>query len=356
MLGVEDDGAGVGILCGFCGSATAFVTAELAAKDFRITELEARVTELERMIDTLTAAPAPSTPPARARPGKQAADEGLPTSELTASAKRRRKRRRAQQARRDRSSSAADLDDTADGSRTATAAPEQVEGEAEEDEADEALPTGDFFHQGRVADQVLEESAGKSVQEQLAAMYAAAQGLEGVVGELEVGLEYHLRLAEFAEREREVRPEVDCDSCEYCQACRHQQNLYRRHVVTGLCVQNEVEKAGGDGAFPGVPNDGTLMRERYARLIAKMQEGMEALEGRDRLQVVMDAGWCRARMQVWEELREQLGPHGRETGRAAWVCGLCTESKVGAAMAVPASESVEDRELALAMEISLVQL
>eukprot|EP00966_Prymnesium_polylepis_P282277 6522862-Prymnesium_polylepis.1 len=70
---------------------------------------------------------------------------------------------------------------------------------------------------------------------------------------VEVELEYHLRLAEFAERERVVLPAVDCKSCVHCQTCSQQQDVFRRHVLTGLFVQNEVEAMemdAQDGMWP----------------------------------------------------------------------------------------------------------
>ena len=75
-----------------------------AAKDARIKELEARVAELEMRLGAATTAAAAPTSPAPKRAGRKAADEGVPTDELTPRGLLKRKRRKQQQTRRGRAS------------------------------------------------------------------------------------------------------------------------------------------------------------------------------------------------------------------------------------------------------------
>ena len=75
-----------------------------AAKDARIKKLEARVAELEMCLGAATTAAAAPTSPAPKRAGRKAADEGVPTDELTPRGLLKRKRRMQQQARRGRAS------------------------------------------------------------------------------------------------------------------------------------------------------------------------------------------------------------------------------------------------------------
>ena len=75
-----------------------------AAKDARIKELEARVAELEMRLGAATTAAAAPTSPAPKRAGRKAADEGVPTDELTPRGLLKRKRRKLQQTRRGRAS------------------------------------------------------------------------------------------------------------------------------------------------------------------------------------------------------------------------------------------------------------
>jgi len=353
--------------------------AELAAKDARITELEARVTELESIIQVLsdksdqaaTAAPPrpPGTPPPPQRPGRKAADEGKATDELTVSEKKKRKRRRQQAARRGAqpqaagraaASSAADgaADRAADGPEAALAAEEEAEEATEEAAEDEPEDAAEEEPEADGAEEVPPPGFQEALAEQLHMV--------------EVELEYHLRLAEFAERERAVLPAVDCKSCVHCQTCSQQQDVFRRHVLTGLFVQNEVEAMemdAQDGMWPGVPNDGTLLCEWYARHSASLQAA--GASGND-----VSIRICETRMRIWEGLREALGPHSREEARAAWaraearvdaqslrpppqadsVQEVAEEMRRQESQGESAVDSGEDDELALAMEVSLTDM
>ena len=102
-----------------------------------------------------------------------------------------------------------------------------------------------------------------------------------------------------------------------------------------------------DGMWPGVPNDGTLLCEWYARHSASLQAA--GASGND-----VSIRICETRMRIWEGLREALGPHSREEARAAWARA---EARVDAQSLrpPPQADSVQDDELALATQISLVE-